>query len=118
MILLVEDDTAVADLLREILAEEGYEVAWAAHGRLALPLLDAAPALIICDMMMPVMDGPAFCRAVRADPRFGGLPIVAMSAIPIPPAVGALVTAAVAKPVQIARLSALIAGLIGSSPAG
>ena len=66
----MEDDSLLRRQIAFILADEGYQVAQAAHGRAALALLDGglAPDLILLDMRMPVMDGWAFGQAYQARP--------------------------------------------------
>jgi CheY-like chemotaxis protein len=66
-VLVVEDSPALRHLLAMALADEGYAVHTAADGARALELLERlAPCLILLDLRMPVMDGPAFARAYRA----------------------------------------------------
>lgn len=61
MILLVEDDWAVRECLRDVLELEGYMVYTAVDGKDALEGLQSAPVeLVILDLMMPVMDGWQF----------------------------------------------------------
>ena len=80
-ILVVDDDPLILALVAEILLDEGYDVATAANGAEALRrVAEVVPALIVTDLMMPVMDGPALVRACRAEPATAGLPIVIMSA--------------------------------------
>ncbi|BDG04041.1 response regulator [Anaeromyxobacter oryzae] len=81
-ILLVEDDLSIRETIAELLAEEGYAVTCAANGAEALDLLssDAAPSLILLDLMMPVMDGWAFRSAQRRDPRLASIPVLVLSA--------------------------------------
>ncbi len=81
-LLLVDDDLALRETVAEVLRDEGYEVAEAEHGLAALNLLQAGlrPAVILLDLMMPVMDGSTFCRAVRSDPALAALPVVVISA--------------------------------------
>ena len=81
-ILVVEDEFGVADVLMATLEDEGYRVVLAANGRQGLELLqETRPALIIADYMMPIMDGAAMGRAVRATPGFEHTPIVMTSAV-------------------------------------
>jgi len=64
--LLVEDERVVGDLLAEFLALEGYEVDWAMNGREALDLVRrGAYALIVSDVRMPDVDGPALYYELR-----------------------------------------------------
>jgi CheY-like chemotaxis protein len=60
-ILVVEDDTAIRDILRISLSDEGYDVVAVSNGEQALRSLRGwTPGLIVLDMMMPIMDGAAF----------------------------------------------------------
>ena len=69
-ILIVEDDNGLAELLRDMLTELGYDVSLAINGRLALDVLrEREIHLVLTDAMMPVMDGPELARAMRADDR-------------------------------------------------
>ncbi len=66
-ILVVDDDPRITDLLRRILAYEGYSVAVAASGDTALMrTLERAPDLIILDIMLPGIDGLEVARRLRA----------------------------------------------------
>jgi len=81
-ILVVDDDTDLRCALRNALELEGYRVALAANGREAWERLQAAPlpALILLDLMMPVMDGAQFLGLVRTDTRMRSIPIVLATA--------------------------------------
>lgn len=80
-ILVVDDDPSILALVAEILQDEGYEVATARNGAEALArVAETLPAVLVTDLTMPVMDGPALVRACRAAPVTAGLPIVVMSA--------------------------------------
>jgi DNA-binding response OmpR family regulator len=67
-LLLVDDDEMIVELLTLRLKALGYEVASAINGEKAY---DAAvafkPHVIICDVVMPKVDGPTFCRRMRAE---------------------------------------------------
>src|SRR5262249_55960134 len=66
-ILAVENDELVRSFLEDGLAMAGYDVDTAGDGHEALGMLDAgAYDLIICDVPMPALDGPGFCRALAA----------------------------------------------------
>ncbi len=75
-ILLVDDDAEVAEVARQCLADEGYEVLRVGDGTSALALLDGggAVALLIADLAMPGMNGLQL--AARARARRPGLPIL------------------------------------------
>ena len=82
-LLLVEDDKDIRETLAEILVEEGYQVRAAKDGREALRSLDSAeqlPALILLDLMMPVMDGWKFREEQRKNAAWADIPIVVISA--------------------------------------
>jgi CheY-like chemotaxis protein len=82
-ILLVEDDQAIRESLREILNDFGYPVQVAENGKIALDFLrqaDVLPALILLDLMMPVMDGYEFRTVQLADPKLAEIPTIAVSA--------------------------------------
>jgi CheY-like chemotaxis protein len=80
-ILVVDDDPTILALVREILQDEGYDVATARNGAEALKrVAETVPAVLVTDLMMPVMDGRALVRACRATPATATLPIVLMSA--------------------------------------
>ena len=67
-VLVVEDDRNIAELLQMYLEKEGYAVTVAADGGQGLSAFRAGkPDLVLLDVMMPVMDGWAVCRAIRAE---------------------------------------------------
>jgi two-component system NtrC family sensor kinase len=64
-ILVVDDEQELADVMRDMLESQGYEVFCAESAAVALQMLDEAPCdLVLSDLRMPVMDGPAFWRAL------------------------------------------------------
>lgn len=68
-VLIVDDDLACLKILKRFLEKDGYQVMAAEDGRQALAQAHGAkPDLIICDWMMPGMDGPQVCQAVKEDP--------------------------------------------------
>jgi len=81
-ILIVEDDDDLRTVVSDLLADLGYRVASAVNGRDALDYLRAnrAPALIVLDLMMPVMDGVEFCRRRLRDPALRSIPIFLFTA--------------------------------------
>jgi CheY-like chemotaxis protein len=79
-ILIVDDEADVADVVRATLQDEGYRVVVASNGAEGLERLNNThPDLLICDVMMPFMDGTAMCRQVRKDPAYQHLPIIIAS---------------------------------------
>ena len=70
-VLLAEDETSLAHIVRESLEERGFKVALCGNGELALKqYLNLKPDIIILDIMMPKMDGIEACRLMRAIPEF------------------------------------------------
>ena len=79
-ILVVDDEPGIRRLLRLTLGTE-HEVEEAADGEEALRQISRErPDVILLDVAMPVMDGLAVCRAVRAQPELDGLGIIIVSA--------------------------------------
>jgi len=80
-VLVVDDEPTIGELVSTLLELEGYETRTAWNGRDALDQLETwQPDAIVLDMLMPVMDGPAFLRAQQANPRLRTIPVIAMSA--------------------------------------
>jgi len=76
-ILVVDHDTQMLELIRQLLEREGYDVLTAETAQHALALLKTErPHLFIIDVMLPTVDGLAFCRQLRRDPRMKNQPIV------------------------------------------
>ncbi|HMR32681.1 MAG TPA: PAS domain S-box protein [Geminicoccus sp.] len=66
-VLVVDDEVELADLVREILSRDGYEVTLARSGREALSLLAAlTPDIIVSDLRMPDLDGPGLWRELKS----------------------------------------------------
>jgi CheY-like chemotaxis protein len=67
----------------DLLREEGYVVEAVEHGAQALKsMYEQRPDTVILDMVLPVMDGPSFLEACRANPEFADIPILLYSATP------------------------------------
>jgi CheY-like chemotaxis protein/HAMP domain-containing protein len=81
-VLLVDDDARNIFALSSVLERRGMNVLTATTGREAVNLLEAQPdtAIILMDIMMPEMDGYQTMRAIRENPRWRRLPIVALTA--------------------------------------
>jgi CheY-like chemotaxis protein len=81
-VLVVEDDADSRDVLRQILRSLGIEPLLARDGREGLDVLSRRkPSVILCDLLMPGMDGFAFLRSVRREPDLAGIPVVAVTAL-------------------------------------
>lgn len=80
-ILLIDDDPNLILLVQDYLEFHGYTVWTAGNGREALDLLEKdVPDMIICDVMMPEMDGYSLVKSVRQDPRTSWIPVLFLSA--------------------------------------
>ena len=121
-ILVVDDDPSIVTLVVEILQGEGYDVASARNGAEALErVAETVPAVLLTDLMMPVLDGPTLVRACRAAPATARLPIAVMSAalpVLLDSLAGLGVDDALHKPFDTDVLVAMIARLVaGTWPA-
>ena len=77
-ILVVDDDTALAEMLQIMLRQEGFDTSWCATGDRAFEAFEAfEPSLVLLDVMLPGMDGIRVCRAIR---RVSGVPIIMLTA--------------------------------------
>jgi len=77
-ILVVDDDTALAEMIGIVLRTEGYEPFFCQDGALALDAFkSAAPDLVLLDLMLPGMDGIEICARIREE---SGVPIIMLTA--------------------------------------
>ena len=80
-VLVVEDEAGLRELMRRLLEKEGWLVAEAENGRVALKrVAENRPELIVLDLMMPEMDGFTFIEALRQREAWRGIPIVVVTA--------------------------------------
>lgn len=80
-ILIVDDDAGMRTMLETLLVAEGYQVRLAHNGQEALTIISQGrPALVLLDLMMPVMNGWEFLQEIKQLPEFVNLPIVLLSA--------------------------------------
>ena len=79
-VLIADDDAVSMYLLRHCLTSAGFDVCCADDGREALRLMrQQLPALVILDVMMPVMDGLELLRHAKADPQLAAIPVVVVT---------------------------------------
>ena len=77
-VLVVDDDTDLAEMLGIVLRGEGFEPVFCGDGGTALEAFRAAkPDVVLLDLMLPGLDGIDVCRAIRAE---SGTPIVMLTA--------------------------------------
>src|ERR1700758_3454282 len=81
LVLVVEDEAALATMLRYNLEKQGFRVEEAADGEEALMrIAETQPDLVLLDWMLPVMSGIEVCRQIRRRAARRGLPGVMVSA--------------------------------------
>ena len=112
-VLIVDDEFGIVEALTDVLTDEGLAVSTARNGKDALKRVDEVkPELIICDYMMPVMDGLEFIDALakRSD---GAIPVILMTAVKreqLP--TGLKVSAVLQKPFGVDELLGLVKKLL------
>lgn len=80
-ILVIEDESAIRDIIAEMLEEEDYQVTCAENGQEGLELAQAQfPDLIICDIMMPLMKGYDVLANLRSDTNTSIIPFIFLTA--------------------------------------
>ena len=82
LVLLVEDDAAIAEAVRQSLVGEGYDVLHAWNGREAMDALAAQPHpdVILLDLMMPVMTGWQVMEELTQEQGLSEIPVIVTSA--------------------------------------
>ena len=81
-VLVVEDEPATREMLRQLLTDNGYTVMAAEDGAAALGALDSTgerPALVVLDLGMPYIDGPTFLELLRSRPESAHTPVLIVS---------------------------------------
>ena len=80
-VLVVEDDKDIAELIAHYLQKAGHTVETVATGTAGLKRAkEAAPDLILLDLMLPGMDGLMVCQTLRSDPGTAAIPIIMLTA--------------------------------------
>src|SRR6266446_5157362 len=81
-VLVVDDSLSVRKMVERALEMKGFEVLAAASGTEAMERLDSAmPDLVVCDVVMPDVDGYRICEFVRAHPKLSETPVLLISGI-------------------------------------
>lgn len=76
-ILLVDDDSSLQRMVKNLLEKEGYSIRTAGDGDAGLAEMRAkAPALAVLDVRMPGMSGFDLCRKMKADPSLAAVPVI------------------------------------------
>ncbi|MGB7924539.1 MAG: response regulator [Pyrinomonadaceae bacterium] len=113
-IMVVDDDEDIRYMMRVLLEEDGYRVLEAENGQRALEIAQSGyPDLILMDLSMPVLDGFAATRRLRALTKIGDVPIIAVTAHDTPEhrtnASAAGINEYLTKPVDFVKLDQLLA---------
>jgi len=116
-ILLAEDDQDIRDVVQEVLEERGYDVIPARTGRQALDFLmsdgGSRPAVIILDLMMPIMTGWQVLEEIRLRPELGSIPVIVLTAVSQDMPTGG-VSAVLRKPFDIDELLTLVGSTVST----
>lgn len=125
-VLVVEDSTTQAEMLRYLLKKAGYAVEVAYSGEDALALVrEKPPKLVISDILMPGVDGYELTRAIKQDERLGHIPVILLTSLSDPGDVlrglEARVDCYLTKPYDteylLEKVASMIAGGHGAQPA-
>ncbi len=81
-VLVVDDDELTLEILRTILDLEEFEVITAVDGESALAVIEDGPLpdVVVCDVMMPGIDGFEVCRRIKSAEHSADLPVVLLTA--------------------------------------
>ncbi|HLE98688.1 MAG TPA: response regulator [Gaiellaceae bacterium] len=106
LVLIVDDYERNRKLARDVLRAAGFRTVEAASGAEALALAGAQlPDVILMDLRLPDMDGTEAARRLREEARTSGIPVVALSSVPLAGSDGRLVTTGFAghleKPISV-----------------
>jgi chemosensory pili system protein ChpA (sensor histidine kinase/response regulator) len=111
IVMLVDDDEEIREMMSEILMTRGIIVLQAANGLEAMGVLketERLPSVVILDMAMPTMDGPAFLRVRARDSVLKEIPVLAISGSPPPKAASEEIEGFLRKPVEVTELLQMI----------
>ena len=116
-LVVAEDEPSLAKVLKMRLEIEGFDVRTAGDGAEAMRLIaEDRPDLVVCDLMMPVMDGYEVTRAIKGNPELRAIPLLILSALKREKEMGALeqmgADAFASKPFDSRELTARIRELL------
>ena len=107
MILVVDDEAAIAEVIGSVLEDEGYAVTTATDGEGALEILrrqSSPPCMAILDLMMPGMNGWELREEMLRDPVLRAVPVVILSAFTAGDMGSLQSVAVVPKPFDLAQI--------------
>lgn len=127
VILLIEDDVLVSRMYQKVFSFENIEVKVAPDGLIGLQMAqELRPALVVCDVMMPKMNGLEVLSKLKADPATANIPVIMLTNLSgTQDAQKALSIGALAYMVKseykprevVSQVKSVLAGAMGSSPA-
>jgi CheY-like chemotaxis protein len=80
-LLIIDDEFALVETLKDFLENKGYRVETASNGQEGLAAMKKnRPDLVLTDLMMPIMGGKEMLIAMRSDPALASVPVILMSA--------------------------------------
>ena len=81
LVMVIEDEEALALLLKYNLEKEGYEVIWEPRGNKALAEIEKhCPSVILLDWMLPEISGVEICKLIRSKPDIKNIPVIMLTA--------------------------------------
>lgn len=81
LVMVIEDEEALALLLKYNLEKEGYDVVWEARGNKALAEIEKNnPSVILLDWMLPEISGVEICKLIRSKPDIKNTPVIMLTA--------------------------------------
>jgi CheY-like chemotaxis protein len=110
-VLVVDDEPLIVEIITDLVADYGHTALTASNGTSALVLARVERALVISDVMMPLMDGYALLQALRADPVLAHTAVYLMSAASFRPPAGTAPDGYFSKPFDLNALDGLLAGI-------
>ena len=116
-ILIVDDEFGLAELIADVLTDQGYETTVAVNGQQALTYLsEKAIDLVIVDLMMPVLNGPELVTRMRASEAQAHIPVIAMTTVPQEAGRGVEYGAVLRKPFSSAELLKAVREILAGTP--
>jgi CheY-like chemotaxis protein len=117
-ILIVDDEETNVEYFKDLLEVSGYTITVARNGQEAMDMaVSQKPDMILMDVQMPIKDGLAATRELRAQDGFGDLPIIALTALAMTgdreKTLEAGCTDYISKPVRVKDLLAKVAEYLG-----
>jgi CheY-like chemotaxis protein len=111
-LLIVDDEPDIIELLQAVLEDEGFTVLTASNGAAALYLVQhTTVALVLTDLMMPIVSGLELARRLRGNPATAKIPLLLMSAT-VPQRIEDLFAQVIPKPFSIDTVIDLVHQLL------